>query len=140
MIGNAMLGDYEQYSHAPSSKLVYNLHTLVFLGIVRRQGSCKTLRSKHHQTVSFNSTFPVKISTCVRKSPQPQQQMRRCSSAGESREGLSPPFHRVYNPRDLLQLRGSDTRQREAQQAMNFSVAPFCLPFPDTPRRTTNPG
>lgn len=59
MIGNAMLGEYEQYSHAPSSKLVYNLHTLVFLGIVRRQGSCKTLRSKHHQTLPFSGTFPA---------------------------------------------------------------------------------
>lgn len=57
MIGNAMLGEYEQYSHAPSSKLVYNLHTLVFLGIVRRQGSCKTLRSKHRQALSFSGTF-----------------------------------------------------------------------------------
>lgn len=68
MIGNAMLGEYEQYSHAPSSKLVYNLHTLVFLGIVRRQGSCKTLTSKHPQTLSFSGTFPVKISLCIRRS------------------------------------------------------------------------
>lgn len=69
MIGNAMLGEYEQYSHAPSSKLVYNLHTLVFLGIVRRQGSCKTLRSKHRQALSFSGTFQG-TSWCA---PEPHQ-------------------------------------------------------------------
>lgn len=99
MIGNAMLGEYEQYSHAPSSKLVYNLHTLVFLGIVRRQGSCKTLRPKHQQTLSFNSTFPAKISRLAPPSPVSPTSGR--GSAGEPQEGLSPPSRGALQPQRL---------------------------------------
>lgn len=104
MIGNAMLGEYEQYSHAPSSKLVYNLHTLVFLGIVRRQGSCKTLRSKHHQTLSFNGTFPVKTFPCIRRTHYPgaDVEVQLCRVSG----GLSPPCTGFYSPRVWLGARG----------------------------------
>lgn len=95
MIGNAMLGEYEQYSHAPSSKLVYNLHTLVFLGIVRRQGSCKTLRSKHHQTLSFHGTFPVKTFLCIRRIHYPgaDVEVQLCQS-----QGFITSLHRVLQP------------------------------------------
>lgn len=96
MIGNAMLGEYEQYSHAPSSKLVYNLHTLVFLGIVRRQGSCEPLRSKYHQTLSFSGTFPA----VHQEVPLPREQLQRCSSTGVS-GGFITSFLGVLQPQRL---------------------------------------